>query len=122
MPTQKELGQSLKKVRFQYGHQNRTKFAARLGVSDATIKDRELGRTAISLSDLIDYANTLGVPPVAFLADMLSHCDDNHWQGIATQLNCTVSMARRRLAEAQKRHGLTHGQAWNLYLQEQITL
>ena len=122
MPTKKELGKSLRQVREKYGQRNRTYFAAQLGLNDSLIYDRETGRTAIGITDLIDYAKVLGVSPVVLLAELLSNCDRDYWQDIAEQLDCTVPMAKQRLATAQKAHGLNHGQVWHMYLQEQIKL
>lgn len=122
MPTKKELGKALSQVREKYGRRNRTRFAAEVGVNESVIYDREVGRTALSVADVIDYAKVLGVSPVAFLAEMLSNCDRDYWQDIAQQLECTIPMAKQRMSEAQQRYGLTHGQVWSKYLQEQIRL
>lgn len=123
MPTKRELGKALSTVRQQYStDKNRAAFAAAVGVADSVIRDREKGRTALSIADVIDYAKVLELTPVEFLAELLSNCDRDYWKDIANKLNCTVPMAKQRLAVAQKQHNLTHGQVWAKYLEEQIRL
>lgn len=122
MPTDKELGKALRQAREKYSNERRHLFAAKLGEGDWIVRDRESGRVPLRLADVIDYAKVLEVSPVVFLAELLSNCDRDHWKGIADKLGCTIPMAKQRLTAAQKAHGLTHGQVWQKYLEEQIRL
>ena len=122
MPTDKEIGKALKQTREKYSRERRHLFAAKLGEGDWILRDRENGRVPLRVSEVIDYAKVLGVSPIALFAELLSNCDRDYWQDIAKQLDCTVPMAKQRLAEAQKQHNLTHGQVWRMYLERQIRL
>lgn len=93
-----------------------------MGEGDWILRDRESGRVALGVAELIQYAEALGVDPVAMFADVLNQCSMTYWEKIADKLGCTIPMAKSRLAQAQKQHGLTHGQVWRQYLQEQIRL
>ncbi|ESA38431.1 hypothetical protein N836_31315 [Leptolyngbya sp. Heron Island J] len=96
--------------------------AAELGMADTFLRDRESGRTDIKLVDLLMMAQSWGVDPVALFAELLHQCGVERWEQIAQALDCTIPMAKQRLAAAQQRYGLTHGQVWSKYLQEQIRL
>lgn len=122
MPTDKELGNALKQAREKYSQDRRHLFAAKLGEGDWILRDRENGRVPLRVNEIVDYAKVLGVSPIVFFAEILANCDRDYWQKIADELGCTEPMARQRLAMAQKAHGLTHGQVWTMYLQEQIKL
>lgn len=122
MPTDNEIGKALKQVREKYSRDRRHLFAAKLGEGDWILRDRESGRVPLRVNEVIDYAKALEVSPIALFAELLSNCDLEYWQKIAQQLDCTVPMAKQRLSSAQKRYGLSHGQVWAQYLQEQIRL
>ena len=96
--------------------------AAEIGMADTFLRDRESGRTDIKLVDLLMMAQAWNVDPVALLAELLHQCDAGRWEQIAQVLGCTIPMAKQRLAVAQQRYGLSHGQVWSKYLQEQIRL
>ena len=96
--------------------------AAELGMADTYLRDRESGRTDIKLTDLLLIASKWDIDPLVLLSELLNQCDSNYWERVAAKLECTIPMAKERLATAQQQHGLTHGQVWALYLQEQIKL
>ena len=122
MPTKKELGRALEQAREKYRFRNRTKFAAQMNVNESVIRDREKGRTAITISDVVDYANVIGVTPIELFADLMSYCDRNRWKQIAERLGCSVPMAKRKIKEACRVNNLSQEQVWSKYLQEQIRL
>ncbi|EKU98091.1 hypothetical protein Lepto7375DRAFT_7352 [Leptolyngbya sp. PCC 7375] len=120
--TKKQIGQGLKRCREKYCPQPRYMAAAIATVHPDTIRKRESGETAVTISDLLIYAEAWSVDPVALLAELLHQCDTERWEQIAQVLGCTIPMAKQRLAIAQQRYGLSHGQVWSKYLQEQIRL
>ncbi|MEM9808072.1 MAG: hypothetical protein AAF959_22630 [Cyanobacteria bacterium P01_D01_bin.56] len=97
-------------------------FAANMGEGDWIPRDLESGRTAIKMTDILQYAECMGVDPVAVFADVIHQCSMTYWEKIADRLGCTIPVAKERLAIAERQHQLTHGQVWGLYLQEQIRL
>ena len=96
--------------------------AAELGMADTFLRDRESGRTDIKLIDLLMMAQAWQIDPVVLFAEVLHHCDLNYWERIAERLDCTIPMAKQRLAIAQQKYNLTHGQVWQKYLEDQIRL
>ena len=120
--SKKQIGQGLKRCREKYCHDPRYKAAAIANAHPDTLRKRESGETAVSLSDLLTYAEAWEVDPVALLAELLHQCDASYWSKVAEQLNCTIPMAKQRVAIAQQKYGLTFGQVWSKYLEEQIRL
>lgn len=93
-----------------------------MGEGDWILRDRESGRVPLRVADILQYAEAMGVDPVAVFCDILNQCSMTYWEKIADRLGCTIPMAKKRLDDAQRQHKVTHGQAWAMYLQEQIRL
>lgn len=120
--SKKQVGEGLARCREKFCRQPRYRAAAIANTHPDTLRKREAGITTITLLDLLAYARAWDVDPVVLFAELLHQSDADRWEQIAEHLGCTVGMAKERLAIAQKQHGLTHGQVWAKYLEEQINL
>ena len=87
-----------------------------------SLQERERGRTALKVGEVVDMATAWHVDPVALFAEILMQADDSYWREIAQRLDCTIPMAKRRVGAVAKQRGLTAGAVWRMYLQEQIRL
>lgn len=122
IPTDRQLGDGLKKAREKHCRDRRHVLAGKMGEGDWILRDRESGRVPLRVADILQYAKAMGVDPVAVFSDVLNQCCMTHWEKIADRLGCTIPMAKQRLETAEKQHQLSQGQVWAMYLQEQIRL
>ena len=122
MPTDKEIGQGLKKAREKLCRLTRYKAAVSVDMHPDVLRRRESGGSTLKVGEVVLMAEAWGVDPVALFAEILLQADDSYWGEIAQQLDCTIPMAKRRVGVVAKQKGLTAGAVWRMYLQEQIRL
>lgn len=120
---QYQLAKALVSVRKQLGYPSA--YAACVAQTHLTydqLRNRESGRAALSIEDLVGLAHGWGRSPAELFCLLSEALDDNTYLPIAEKAGTTVDEAKRRFQAKQVQTGMQFEQLFLLVLRDQIKL
>lgn len=120
---QKRLGKALRQVRLSLGYPSVcSAFSAQNHLTYDQLVNRELGRAAISLEDLIKLADDWGSSPGELFCLLSEAMEESTFTPLAIKFGLTVDEARKRFQSKQAQTGIQFEQLYLLVLKDQIQI
>ena len=122
MLTNYDIGRAYRAANESLGADSVLEVSLSIRTNTANIHGRYSGRSALKVSELIEWSRRLGLDPVAVLSKMMGELSGKTWADLGKKIGTSAAIAKRRFEIAKNRYGLNDDQLWSMIQGEQVDI